>query len=102
MGILTRKAAWVPAALLAGTAAAAADWELSLDMRAVSSDARDSFLDNGQGKLRFDDDREGVQLGRLRVALTQPLGEVFFVHLDASTWDDVGKNPIDLTEAYIE
>jgi hypothetical protein len=102
MGILTRKAAWVPAALLAGTAAVAADWELSLDMRAVSSDARDSFLDNGQGKLRFDDDREGVQLGRLRVALTQPLGEVFFVHLDASTWDDVGKNPIDLTEAYIE
>ncbi|HYH42876.1 MAG TPA: hypothetical protein VD867_12925, partial [Burkholderiales bacterium] len=102
MGILTRKAAWLPAALLSGTAAVAADWQFSLDLRAVSSDARDSFLDNGQGKLRFDDEHQGVQLGRLRVALTQPLGEVFSAHIDASTWDDVDKNPIDLTEAYIE
>ena len=53
------------------------DWELALDLRAVSSDGRESFLDNGQGKLRFDEDHQGIQLGRLRAAWNQPLGEVF-------------------------
>jgi len=80
----------------------AADWELSLDMRAVSSDGRNSFLDNGLGKLRFDDEDDGIQLGRLRAAWNQPLGETFSAHLEASTWDDDDKNPIDLTEAYLE
>ena len=80
----------------------AADFQLSLDLRGVSSDGRTSFLDNGQGKLRFDGDHEGLQLGRLRAAWTQPLGEVFSAHVESSTWDDDDKNPIDLTEAYLE
>ena len=80
----------------------AADFQLSLDLRGVSSDGRTSFLDNGQGKLRFDGDHEGLQLGRLRAAWTQPLGEVFSTHVEASTWDDDDKNPIDLTEAYLD
>ena len=80
----------------------AADWELSLDLRAVSSDGRTSFLDNGLGKLRFDDGDDGIQLGRLRAAWNQPLGETFSAHVEASTWDDDDKNPIDLTEAYLE
>jgi hypothetical protein len=79
-----------------------AEWQLSLDLRAVDSDGQTSFLDNGQGKLRFDADHEGIQLGRLRAAWTQPLGEVFAAHVEASTWDDDDKNPIDLTEAYLE
>jgi hypothetical protein len=78
------------------------NWELSLDLRAVSSDGRDSFLDNGQGKLRFDDDDDGLRLGRLRAAWNQPLGETFSAHIEASTWDDKDKNPIDLTEAWLE
>ena len=102
MGLLTDKKPWLLAAFLAGTPAFAAEWQLALDLRAVSSDGRDSFLDNGQGKLRFDQDHQGVQLGRLRAALTQPLGEVFSAHIEASTWDDDDKNPIDLTEAYLE
>jgi hypothetical protein len=87
---------------VAGAPAYAADWELALDLRAVSSDGRESFLDNGQGKLRFDEDHQGIQLGRLRAAWNQPLGEVFSAHVEASTWDDDDKNPIDLTEAYLE
>ena len=67
-----------------------------------SSDGRESFLDNGLGKLRFDEDHQGIQLGRLRAAWNQPLGEVFSAHVEASTWDDDDKNPIDLTEAYLE
>jgi hypothetical protein len=102
MGLLTHKRAICLAALLIGMQARAADWELALDVRAVSSDGRESFLDNGQGKLRFDDDHQGIQLGRLRAAWNQPLGEVFSAHVEASTWDDDDKNPIDLTEAYVE
>jgi len=101
MGILKRTCAlWLGA--LACVPAHAAEWELALDLRAVSSDGRESFLDNGQGKLRFDEDHQGIQLGRLRAAWNQPLGEVFSAHLEASTWDDDDKNPIDLTEAYVE
>jgi hypothetical protein len=100
MGLL--KSALGFAVLIAGVPAHAADWELSLDMRAVSSDGRTSFLENGQGKLRFDEDHQGIRLGRLRAALDQPLGEVFSAHVEASTWDDDDKNPVDLTEAYVE
>jgi hypothetical protein len=102
MGLLTLRRAIALCALLIGTQAHAADWELALDLRAVSSNGRESFLDNGQGKLRFDEDHQGIQLGRLRAAWDQPLGEVFSAHVEASTWDDDDKNPIDLTEAYIE
>ena len=101
MGILTNKRAL----LLCGLACASAhsaDWDLSLDLRGVSSDGRESFLDNGQGKLRFDEDHQGPQLGRLRAAWNQPLGEVFSMHVEASTWDDDDKNPVDLTETYLE
>ena len=88
---------------LAGTAAAqGAEWQLSLDLRAVGSDGRQSFLENGQGKLRYDEAHDGIQLGRLRAALTQPLGEVWSAHVEASRWDNDDKNPIDLTEAYLE
>lgn len=102
MGILKRgRAAWI-CGLVACAPAMAGDWEVSLDVRAVNSNGRTSFLDNGQGKLRFDADHEGLQLGRLRAALNQPLGEVFSAHAEVSAWDADDKNPIDLTEAYLE
>jgi len=102
MGLLNPSRVLWLAMLVASAPACAADWELALDLRAVSSDGRTSFLDNGQGKLRFDEDHQGIQLGRLRAAWNQPLGEVFSTHVEASTWDDDDKNPIDLTEAYLE
>ncbi|MEO8017795.1 MAG: hypothetical protein ABI769_08280 [Pseudomonadota bacterium] len=104
MGILTGKCTFMLCALVAcaPAVAPAADWEIELDLRALSSDGRESFLDNGHGKLRFDEDHQGIQLGRLRAALNQPLGEVFSAHVEASRWDANDKNPIDLTEAYVE
>ena len=90
------------ALLYASAAAEAGDWDLSIDVRALDSDGRRSFLEHGQGKLRFDDDHSGVRLGRLRGAWTQPLGEVFSAHLDATSWGDDDKNILDLTEAYLE
>jgi hypothetical protein len=102
MGLLSRKTILLASALGLSAGAHAADWDLSLDVRAVSSDGRSSFLDNGQGKLRFDSKHEGIQLGRLRAALDQPLGEVFSAHVEASMWDLDDKNPVDLTEAFLE
>ncbi len=100
MGLL--KHAAIAGALAASVGARGADWELALDLRAVSSDGRESFLENGQGKLRFDGEHEGIQLGRLRAALDQPLGETFAAHLEVSAWDGDDKNPLDLTEAFLE
>jgi hypothetical protein len=89
--------------LLASVSVArATDYELSLDLRAVESDGRESYLDRGQGKFRYDDRDDGLHLGRFRAAVNQPLGEVFAAHLEASSWGDDDKNPIDLTEAYLE
>jgi hypothetical protein len=103
VGLLRRRGPCALLPLLAwGSPAFAADWEMALDLRAVSSDGHESFLDNGLGKLRFDEDHQGLQLGRARFAWNQPLGEVFFAHAEASIWDGDDKNPIDLTEAWVE
>jgi len=90
------------AVTFASASVRAGDWDLSLDVRALDSDGRRSFLDRGQGKLRFDDEDSGVRLGRLRAAWTQPIGEVFSAHVDATSWGDDDKNFVDLTEAYLE
>jgi hypothetical protein len=80
----------------------AADWELDLDARLLTSNGHESFLDGGLGALRFGEDQSGLQLGRVRFGLDQPVGQVVNLHLDTSTWDDDDKNPLDLTEAYLE
>src|SRR5215467_7194125 len=82
--------------------AAAADWEADLDVRLVSSDGQRSFTEGGLGTLRYDSDHSGLQLGRARLALSQPFGEVWSVRLDASAWGDGDRNPVDLTEAYLQ
>jgi hypothetical protein len=100
--IRARRACAAACLWLFATHARSGDFELSLDLRTVASDGQTSFLDDGLGKLRFDEDHQGMQLGRLRAAWNQPLGEVFSAHLEASSWGDDDKNPIDLTEAYLE
>lgn len=82
--------------------AEAASYDFSLDVRAVDSNGRESFLDGGLGKLRYDEKDSGLHLGRMRAAITQPLGEVFAAHAEVSSWGDNDKNPIDLTEAFLE
>jgi hypothetical protein len=110
MGILVahakpRLAAHVAAAcgfMAAASLAHATSYDFSIDVRAVDSNGRNSYLDGGQGKLRYDDGDSGVHLGRLRAAVSQPIGEVFSFFAEASSWGDSDKNPIDLTEAYFE
>ncbi len=95
------------AALLIGSSAASAsvgatDWQLSLDTRLVDSNGQTSFLDGGLGALRYGADRSGVQIGRARFAVSQAIGSILALHLDASYWGEHDKNPIDLTEAFFE
>jgi len=93
----------VCAALLLGSCAArGAAWELDLDLRAVTSDAAPSVLDGGYSPVRFGEDQSGLQLGRVRLALDLPVGEVWRVHVDASAWGKTYPNPIGVTEAYLE
>jgi hypothetical protein len=90
-------------ALSVGVVAAvhAADWEIDADVRLLHSNAPRSFLEGGSGDLRFGENQSGLQLGRLRFALGQNIGELWSLHLDASAWADHDRNPIDLTEAYL-
>ena len=80
----------------------AADWDVSLDTRLVYSDAQRSFMDGGLGTTRFDSQDTGVQLGRLRLAFSAPLGELWSAHFDASMWDDKDRSPVGVTEAYLQ
>ena len=79
----------------------ATDWELSVDTRLVSSDAYPSFMDGGLGTVRFGSDDSGVRLGRARFAVTQPIGELWSAHLDASVFDDKDRSALGVTEAYL-
>jgi hypothetical protein len=95
--------AGVLAAALATATARAQSWEASLDVRLVDSDATRSFLDGGLGTLRYGSNQSGLQLGRFRLALSEPLGELFALKVDASAWGDPRESPlVDLTEAYLE
>jgi hypothetical protein len=100
--VATAHAVFILCAISVSARAHAAEWDLSLDVRGIDSNGRRSFLELGQGKLRFDEQHEGVRLGRFRASWTQPFHEVFAVHLDASAWDNDDKSFVDLTEAYLD
>jgi hypothetical protein len=97
-------------ALLALTASAAhatdtfehPDWEVDLDVRLVSSDGQQSFMNGGLGTLRYDHTESGLQLGRARFAVSETFAQVWSVRIDASSWGDHDNNPVDLTEAYLQ
>ena len=71
---------------LLGSTLAHAEIEASLDLRLVESDGRDSFLDGGLGKLRFDTSDDGLQLGRARLAWRGSLGGNWHANVDLSAW----------------
>ena len=77
-------------------------WELDLDGRLVSSNANPSYTQGGISGVRFDEDQSGLRLGRARLALTESLGELWSVHLDASAWGDHDRIPAGLTEAFLQ
>ena len=58
-------------------------------------------MDGGLGTVRFGSDDSGIKLGRARLAVTQPLGQLFSAHLDASVFDDKDRSALGVTEAYL-
>ncbi len=80
---------------------AATDWELSVDARLVDSNAEPSLMEGGLGTTRFSSNDDGLQLGRIRLAVTQPLGELWSAHADLSMYDDKDRSPVGATEAYL-
>jgi hypothetical protein len=97
-----RAAAALVLALVCTSARAEGQFDLSVDMRLIAADGPTSYLDGGLGKLRFDEDHDGLQVGRLRAAWSQAFGETLNVHVDASLWRPGDDNAFDLTEAYLE
>jgi hypothetical protein len=98
------------AALLTGAGAvpsfAAADiegLEVEVDLRAVASDSPlTSFTAGGTGELRFDEEHDGLRLGRLLIDYRAQPFETLTTQLTLSATGDNDKNPIDVTEAYLE
>src|SRR3974390_1748368 len=95
-GLLLTLAPW---ALVATSPAL--DWDVNLDARLVTSDAQPPFTQGGFGTVRFGEEDSGVRLGRARLALTQPFGEVWSAHVDVSMYDDYDHSPVGVTEAYL-
>jgi hypothetical protein len=79
-----------------------AEIEASLDLRLVHSNGRDSYLDGGLGKLRFDTDDDGVQLGRARFAWRDNVAGNWHANVDLSAWSLNDHRAIDVTEAWLE
>jgi hypothetical protein len=80
----------------------AAAWELDLDGRLVNVNGPAPIIAGGLGSTRFGGDQSGARLGRARFAITQNLGEVWSLSLDASSWGDHDKIPAGLTEGYLQ
>src|SRR3954469_24911823 len=87
-------------ALLLATArtAGAGDFDLSVDLRAVATDATQSRLTGGLGKLRFDDTQEGVRFGYLDIGYRADPTDSLRVYVQAYAYGDHDVNAIDLTE----
>ncbi len=79
-----------------------AEVEASLDLRLVESNGRDSYMDGGLGKLRYDSHDEGLQLARARFAWRGGIGGDWHANIDLSAWGLHDHNPIDITEGWLE
>jgi hypothetical protein len=84
------------------TPGANAEIEASLDLRLVDSDGRDSYMDGGLGKLRYDGDDDVLQLGRARFAWRGGIGGDWHASIDVSAWSLDDHNAIDITEGWVE
>lgn len=102
-----------PLIFLAGLIAAApamAEMDLSpyeargfMDLRAVAVDSSlPSFTQGGLGLLRFDEDHDALQTGRLALDLSGPLTDTVRGQMTVIATSETRKNPVDVTEAFVE
>ncbi len=89
-------------ALFASATRAEADFDATLDLRAVASEGLPSYLNGGLGKLRFDPQHDGLRLGQLRFAVRTPVTDTIGFTAEATTWGDHDKQALDLIEAVFD
>jgi hypothetical protein len=75
---------------------------LRVDVRAVAADGLTSNRQGGGGKLRFDEEHDGLRLGRLFLDYRGRLADTLTAHATVNTYADQDKNPVDLTEVYLD
>jgi hypothetical protein len=84
-------------------AASPHEFTAQLDMRLVAVDTPlDSFTEGGLGLLRFDESHDALRLGNLMLDYTGPLTDTVRATVTLFATGDDDKNPIDLTEAFLE
>ncbi len=78
------------------------EFTLQVDVRWVATDVMQSFTSGGLGLGRFDDAHEDLQLGRAFLDYRGRLAQTLDAHLTLDAYGDADKNPVDLSEAYLE
>ena len=73
-----------------------------LDVRWVHATGETSFLNGGVGILRFDPDHENLQLGQALLAPRLRVTDTLSVHATVETFGDHDRNPIDLSEFWLD
>ena len=74
----------------------------AVDLRWVHATGDTSWLNGGTGSLRFDENHEGLRLGRAFVATRLRLSDETSVHAVIETYGDHDRNPLDLGELWLE
>jgi hypothetical protein len=99
MGRLLALLAFIAGVTLSMRAAALEqDFDLSLDFRVVAASGQNSWLNDGGGKLRFDENHQGLRLGSLRLGYRASLTSTLHLTAEAVSYGDHDKNALDLTE----
>jgi hypothetical protein len=73
-----------------------------VDLRWVNATGSTSYLNGGLGILRFDPDHEGIQFGRAFLAPNLRVTDVLSMHAVFNAYGDYGRNPVDVSEFYLE
>ena len=90
------------ATLLLAQLARADEFDLSVELRAVSTDATATRLTGGLGKLRYDEQHDGLRLGYVRLGYRGDVTQTLRVAVEAFAYGDHDVNALDLTEIYAD
>jgi hypothetical protein len=78
------------------------EFHAQIDVRMVATDVERSFTDGGLGLGRFDQAHEDLQLGRAFLDFRGRLAETVDLQLTLDAYGDADKNPVDLSEVFLE
>jgi hypothetical protein len=73
-----------------------------LDLRAVRASSDTSWLNGGYGSLRYDSGHDGFEVGRAQFIARLRLGDLVTLHAVGGTYGDHDRNPLDLSELWLE